>query len=119
MRATVTDMFGFIDLAETLQNPECSKRPDKRLSVEIASLGQIPGKEDARMLEDQCYEDDRLSEDQLSDVIRWIDITVMAASTDQNRRTQQIGASVGAQHAGHRGHRQCKTDPTSKAKPRG
>ncbi|CAE7834664.1 unnamed protein product [Symbiodinium sp. CCMP2592] len=88
LRAAVTDIFGCLDMKRweatsakfvkqiwmtdckslelTLSNPKCNKHSDKRLSIEIKAG-------------DPFYDDYKPADDQLTDIVRWIDTDVMIA----------------------------------------
>ena len=101
VRAAVTDIFGRLDLKRweatsagfmrqiwmtdckslesTLKNPKCNKHSDKRLSIEIASLRQDLWRKKGDDAGDPFYDDYRPANDQLTDIVRWIDTDVMIA----------------------------------------
>ena len=64
-------------LEETLLNPKCNTRSDKRLSIEIAALRQSLWRKKGQNSGDPLYEDDRPKEEELTDQIRWIDTDTM------------------------------------------
>ena len=101
LRAAVTDIFGCLDmkrweatsakfvkqiwmtdcksLETTLTNPKCNKHSDKRLSIEIASLRQELWRKAGEKAGDPFYDDYKPADDQLTDIVRWIDTDVMIA----------------------------------------
>ncbi|OLQ03412.1 Copia protein [Symbiodinium microadriaticum] len=101
LRAAITDIFGCLDmkrweatsakfvkqiwmtdcksLETTLSNPKCNKHSDKRLSIEIASLRQELWRKAGEKAGDPFYDDYKPADDQLTDIVRWIDTDVMIA----------------------------------------
>ncbi|CAE7211787.1 RE1 [Symbiodinium sp. CCMP2592] len=94
LRAAVTDIFGCLDMKRweatsaktdckslelTLSNPKCNKHSDKRLSIEIASLRQELWRKAGEKAGDPFYDDYKPADDQLTDIVRWIDTDVMIA----------------------------------------
>ncbi|CAE7832525.1 GIP [Symbiodinium sp. CCMP2592] len=101
LRAAVTDIFGCLDMKRweatsakfvkqiwmtdckslelTLSNPKCNKHSDKRLSIEIASLRQELWRKAGEKAGDPFYDDYKPVDDQLTDIVRWIDTDVMIA----------------------------------------
>ena len=63
----------------TLSNPKCNKHSDKRLSIEIASLRQELWRKAGEKAGDPSYDDYKPADDQLTDIVRWIDTDVMIA----------------------------------------
>ena len=66
-------------LKSTLKNPKCNKHSDKRLSIEIASLRQDLWRKKGDDAGDPFYDDYRPANDQLTDIVKWIDTDVMIA----------------------------------------
>ena len=66
-------------LEQTLSNPKYNKHSDKRLSIEIASLRQELWRKGGEKAVDPFYDDYNPADDQLTDVVRWIDTDVMIA----------------------------------------
>ena len=64
-------------LSDTLRNPKMSKREDKRLSIEIASMRESLWRGKGEHYGDPYYQDDRPEEP--TDEVRWIDTDVMVA----------------------------------------
>ncbi|CAE7355602.1 unnamed protein product [Symbiodinium sp. CCMP2456] len=101
LRVAVTDIFGCLDmrrweatsakfvkqiwmrdgksLEPTLSNPKCNEHSDKRLSIEIASLRQELWRKAGEKAGDPFYDDCKPADDQLTDIVRWIDTDVMIA----------------------------------------
>ncbi|CAE7200469.1 GIP [Symbiodinium sp. CCMP2592] len=101
LRAAVTDIFGCLDMKRweatsakfvkqiwmtdckslelTLSNPKCNKHSDKRLSIEIASLRQELWRKAGEKAGYPFYDDYKPADDQLTDIVRWIDTDVMIA----------------------------------------
>ena len=101
LRAAVTDIFGCLDVKRweatsakfvkqiwmtdckslelALSNPKCNKHSDKRLSIEIASLRQELWRKAGEKAGAPFYDDYKPADDQLTDIVRWIDTDVMIA----------------------------------------
>ena len=65
-------------LEQTLKNPKY-KHSDKRSSIEIASLRQDLWRKKGEDAGDPDYDDYRPANDQLTDIVRWINTHVMIA----------------------------------------
>ena len=101
MLRAVTDIFGCLDVKRweatsakfvkeiwmtdckslelTLSNPKCHKHSEKRLNIEIVSLRQKLWRKAGEKAGDPFYGDYKPADDQLTDIVRWVDTDVMIA----------------------------------------